>query len=156
MKQRLQTSDTFRTFGPLHPKAAELRKAKEPTLGYNWWFQLALGKALRDEGWAMAMESEAEYDSPSFAPKRTKRPRPSPLPPTTPADHGELWRATDVFSHWDGNRHKVYMKERGWCAECMAVGREAGTVTHKEAKMPPGSRTMWTRSSPRWRMSEKK
>ena len=47
-----------------------------------------------------------------------------------------------MFSHWDGNRHKVYMKERGWCAECMAVGREAGTVTHKEAKMPPGSRTM--------------
>ena len=65
-------------------RAKTLRKQHESTVSFNWWFQLTLGKAVRDHGWAMAMEGEEEYDSPEFAPKRSKRQRPSPSPTSPP------------------------------------------------------------------------
>ena len=67
----------------------------------------------------MAME---EYDSPEFAPKRSKRQRPSPSPTSPPMeDHGKLWRATNVQIGWDDNKHMQSMAERGRCSLCMAV-----------------------------------
>ena len=88
-------------FNALYPEVAELRKEKEGTIGYSWWFQDALGRAVRDHGWALMMEGEDEFDSPHCAPNRSKRPRPSPPPPTAPSDHGELVRASEVCCGWD-------------------------------------------------------
>jgi hypothetical protein len=123
-------------FNALHPEVAELRKEKESTVGYSWWFQEALGRAVRDHGWALMMEGEDEFDSPHCAPNRSKRPRPSPPPPTAPSDHGELVRASEVRCGWDENRNEVYMAARGRCAFCSKVAAAAGTRTHSSEKMP--------------------
>ena len=125
-------------FNALYPEVAELQKEKENTIGYSWWFQDALGRAVRDHGWALMMEGEEVYDSPHCAPNRAKRPRPSPPPPTAPSDHGELWRATDVCCGWDDNRNEVYMATKGWCALCSAVASNAGTLKRGSQKMPSG------------------
>lgn len=127
------------------------------------WFQQALDTALRDYGWPTAVEGEDEWDSqllaprrskrprpsqlqPTIPPKRSKRPRPSQLPPMLTPDHGELARSHMVISHYDSHCNEVYMKKQGWCAECMAVASEAGTMTHERALMPDGSwvkKPMW-------------
>jgi len=123
-------------FNALYPEVAELRKEKESTVGYSWWFQEALGRAVRDHGWALMMEGEDEFDSPHCAPNRSKRPRPSPPPPTAPSDHGELVRASEVRCGWDENRNEVYMATRGRCAFCSKVAGAAQSSGRKCDKMP--------------------
>jgi hypothetical protein len=128
-------------FDALWPDAAELRKQKNGTTGYNWFVQREIGRVVREHGQTLRVKAAARAGSPQTDGDRPKKKPRANHEPNEPVDHGDLVHHSKVVAPggWDENRHANTFMTRDRCRVCSHIA----STTSKQGKsgrlkMPDG------------------